>query len=327
LPTASLPAYEAFLLGKYHYRRRQPGDIQVAVEQFELAVNTDGGFADAWDWLAFAWIDAGGERGWTTPARAFPHARAAALRALELDPSLATSRALLGFLRAVYDWDWQPGLAEIERAVAAAPHETGTVWSYAYVLSLLGRHDEAIALVSDLAAAFPEDGRLKQEVAKRLIDAGRYAEATLAANQARDAGAELAQVRQVLGIAAVGAGKLEAAIAEFESALQLQQRGPQAAGYLAATYALAGRTDEARVLLRELEAQAGAEQLDVMRARIYVALGDHGRALTLLEASGELHLRDVCGIGNDPFFVALRGETRFAAVVAHMGLGSVHSVG
>jgi len=327
LPTASLSAYEAFLLGKYHYRRRQPGDVQVAIEQFEIAVDTDGGFADAWDWLAFAWIEAGGELGWTTPSRAFPHARAAALRALELDPSLATSRALLGYLRAVYDWDWQSGLAEIERAVAAAPHETGTVWSDAYVLSLLGRHDEAIALVSDLAAAFPEDGRMKQEVAKRLIDAGRYTEATRAANQARDAGAEPGQVRQLLGIADVGAGELEAAIAEFESALLLQQRGPQAASYLAATYALAGRHDEARVLLRELEAHAGAEQLDVMLARIYLALGDSGRALTLLEEAGDLRLSDVCGIGNDPFFVALRGEVRFAAVVARMGLGSAPPVG
>jgi TolB-like protein/Flp pilus assembly protein TadD len=327
LPTASVPAYEAFLLGKYHYRRRQPGDIQVAIEQFEIAVNTDGAFADAWDWLAFAWIEAAGEIGWTTPVRAFPHARAAALRALELDPSLATSQALLGFLRAVYDWDWQQGLAEIERAVAAAPHETGTVWSNAYVLSLLGRHDEAIALVSDLAAAFPEDGRMKREVAERLIDAGRYAEATRAANAAGDAGAEPAQVHQVLGIAAVGAGQLDTAIAEFESALVLQQRAPQAAGYLAATYALAGRNDEARALLSEIEANADAEQLDVMLARVYAAFGDRGRALALLESSAELRLRDVCGIGNDPFFVTLRGEARFAAVVARIGLVPAHPAG
>ena len=328
LPTASLSAYEAFLLGKYHYRRRQPGDIQIAIEQFQLAVNADGGFADAWDWLAFAWVDAGVELGWTTPAQAFPHARAAALRALELDPGLATSQAVLGYLRAVYDWDWQPGLVELERAVAAAPRETGTVWGDAYVLSLLGRHDEAIALVSDLAAAFPADGRMKQEVAERLIDAGRYAEAIRAGNQALDAGAEPGQIHELLGIASVGASELETAISELENALLLQQRGPQAVGYLAATYALAGRRDEARLLLRELEARARTEQLnDVMLARIYLALGDRSRALTLLEGAAELRLPDLCGIRNDPFFVPLRGEARFAAVVARMGLGSTAPVG
>ena len=98
---------------------------------------------------------------------------AAALRALELNPKLATSSALLGFLRATYDWDWQAGVVELERAVAAAPQETGTVWSYAYVLSRLGRHEEAVALVRGLAAARPADGRMKQEVAEQLIDAGK----------------------------------------------------------------------------------------------------------------------------------------------------------
>ena len=150
LPTASLPAYEAFLLGKYHYRRSQPGDLKVAAEQFQLAVNADGGFAEAWDWLAYAWLAAGADLQWTTPSEAFPHARAAALRALELDSNLWTARALLAFLRATYDWEWQAGLAELERAVQAAPEESGTVWSYAYVLSLLGRHDEAIAAGTDV---------------------------------------------------------------------------------------------------------------------------------------------------------------------------------
>jgi Flp pilus assembly protein TadD len=195
------------------------------------------------------------------------------------------------------------------------------------VLSLLGRHDEAIALVSDLAAAFPADGRMKQEVAERLIDAGRYAEAIRAGNQALDAGAEPGQVHELLGIAAVGASELETAISELENALLLQQRGPEAVGYLAATYALAGRRDEARSLLRDLEARARTEQLnDVMLARIYLALGDRSRALTLLEEAADLRLPDLCGIRNDPFFVPLRGETRFAAVVARMGLGSATPV-
>ncbi len=91
LPTASLPAYEAFLLGKYHYRRSQPGDLKVATEQFQLAVNVDGGFAEAWDWLSYAWLAAGADLQWTTPSEAFPHARAAALRALELDSNLWTA--------------------------------------------------------------------------------------------------------------------------------------------------------------------------------------------------------------------------------------------
>ena len=252
LPTASLPAYEAFLLGKYHYRRKQPGDSKLAIEQFEAAVEADADFAVAWDWLAYAWNDAGVDVEWTTPARAFPRARAAALRALELDPKLATSSALLGYLRAAFDWDWQDGVAELERAVAAAPAESGTVWSYAYVLALLGRHEEAVARVRALADALPEDGRLKQEVAERLIDAGRFAEAAEFANAALGTGAEQGQSRDLLGCAAFGAGDFATAVGELERAAVLQQRAAPVVGRLAAAYARVGREDDARALLGEL---------------------------------------------------------------------------
>jgi serine/threonine-protein kinase len=324
LPTASLPAYEAFLLGKYHYRRHQPGDVQIAIEQFQIAVDADGAFADAWDWLAYAWNEAGVELGWTTPARAFPRARAAALRALELDSKLATASALLGFLRATYDWDWQAGLVELERAVAAAPGESGTVWSYAYVLSLLDRHDEAIALVRRLADASPEQGRLRQEVAERLIDAGQYAAAAEAAQAALEIGAEPGQIRELLGIAAFGAGDLDTALDELERAVALQQGAASAVGHLAAVYAHAGRADDARALLVELEARGGAdEQLNVATlARVYAALGERDRALALLERGVEQRQRDVLEIGNDPFFAALGDEPRLARMRERMGLGA-----
>jgi TolB-like protein/DNA-binding winged helix-turn-helix (wHTH) protein/tetratricopeptide (TPR) repeat protein len=324
LPTSSLVAYEAFLLGKYHYRRRQPGDVQIAIEQFQSAVNADGDFAAAWDWLAYAWNDAGVELGWTTPARAFPRARAAALRALDLDPDLATASALLGYLRAVYDWEWSAGLTELEHAVAAAPEETGTVWSYAYVLSLLGRHDEAIRSVTTLAAAFPEDGRLKLEVAERLIDAGRFDAAAAAARAALAGRAEPGQVSELLGVAAFGSGDIGAALTELERAAALQRGASRAVGRLAAVYASAGRADDARVLLAELEARGTSDQLnDVVLARVYLALGDRDRGLTLLEQAAVQRQRDVLGIDNDPFLAAWRGDPRFAAVVARTGLAAV----
>ena len=321
LPTASLSAYEAFLLGKYHYRRHQPGDVRIAIEQFQTAVDADPGFAAAWDWLAYAWNEAGVDLGWTTPARAFPRARAAALRALELDPKMATSSALLGFLRATYDLEWEAGLAELERAVAAAPRETGTVWSYAYVLSLLGRHDEAIGQVATLAAAFPEDGRLKQEIAERLIDAGRFADASEAASAALAGGAEQGLVRELLGIAAFGLGDLATALDELERAVTLHQGAAPAVGRLAAVYARAGRGDDARALLVELESRAADEQSDLVTlARVRLALGERDRALALLEQALEQRQREVLGLRNDPFLVELRDDPRFVRIVEGLGL-------
>ena len=311
------------MLGKYHYRRKQPGDSKIAIEQFQAAVDADPSFAAAWDWLAYAWNDAGVDVEWTTPARAFPRARAAALRALELDAKLATSSALLGYLRAAYDWDWPAGVAELQRAVAAAPTESGTVWSYAYVLSLLGRHDEAVAQVRALADALPEDGRLKQEVAERLIDAGRFAEAVEFANATLGTGAEQGQSRDLLGCAAFGAGDFATAVAELERAAALQQRAAPVVGRLAAAYARAGREGDARALLGELEARAGGAPVNyATAARVYAALGERERALALLEQGAEQRQRDVLDIANDPFFAALRSEPRFVEIVGRMGLAS-----
>ena len=148
---------------------------------------------------------------------------------------------MLAFLRATYDWEWQAGLAELERAVQAAPEESGTVWSYAYVLALLGRHDEAIAQVRTFADASPEDARNRQEVAERLIDAGRFGDAAEAALTARALNGEPGQVSELVGVAAFGAGDLPTAIAELERAVALQKGAAAVVGRLAATYALAGR--------------------------------------------------------------------------------------
>ena len=321
LPTASLPAYEAFLLGKYHYRRSQPGDLKVAAEQFQYAVSADGGFAEAWDWLAYVWVAAGADLQWTTPSEAFPRARAAALRALELDSNLWTARALLAFLRATYDWEWQAGLAELERAAQAAPEESGTVWSYAYVLTLLGRYDEAIALVRTFADASPENARNRQEVGWRLIDAGRFGDAAEAALTARALNAEPGQVSELIGVAAFGADDLPTAIAELERAVALQNGAAAVVGRLAATYAHAGREADARALLAELEARATGPIVNVTTlARVYVALGERDRALALLEQGVEQRQREVLTSVNDPYFATLRGESRFQQMLERMGL-------
>jgi TolB-like protein/Flp pilus assembly protein TadD len=321
LPTASLPAYEAFLLGKYHYRRSQPGDLKMAAEQFQLAVAADGGFAEAWDWLAYAWLAAGADLQWTTPGEAFPRARAAALRALELDSTLWTARALLGFLRATYDWEWQAGLIELERAAQAAPEESGTVWSYAYVLSLLGRHDEAIKHVRTFAAASPDDARNRQEVAERLIDAGRFADAAEAARAARELSGEPGQVSELVGTAAFGSGDLQTAITELERAVALQKGAAAVVGRLAAAYARAGRESDARALLAELEARSTGPIVNVATlARVYVALGEHDRAFELVEQGVEQRQRELLTIVNDPYFAAVRGERRFTEAVERMGL-------
>jgi thioredoxin-like negative regulator of GroEL len=111
------------------------------------------------------------------------------------------------------------------------------------------------------------------------------------------------------------------AAAELERAVGLQLRAAQPLGRLAAAYARAGREGDARALLAELDAARQGESFNVVNAaRVYAALGDSERALALLEQGADERQRDVLGIAHDPFLAALRGEPRFAQLVARMGL-------
>jgi tetratricopeptide (TPR) repeat protein len=321
IPTQNLAAYDEFLLGKYHYRRLQPADLRLSVQHFQRAVELDPAFAEAWDWLAYAWNHAATEQGWTTPRDAYPRARAAAVRALELDPQRGSSRALLGYLRAVYDWDWPGALAELEQAMKQAPQDTGTVWSYAYVLSLTGQHDRAIELTRALARAAPKVGRNELEVAYRLNEAGRYAEAAESAERARALGAEAGLAYDVLGTARLGMGQVDAAIAAFEQAVALQRRAPDVLAHLASALARGGREKEAHAILAELQALGqGTYVSPMVYAEIHAALGGNDAAFAMLEQASSERVRRFLSIGTSPMFVSLRDDPRLATLLAQTGL-------
>ena len=325
LPTSDLGAYESFLLGKYHYRKRTPDDLLLSVQHFDTAVQRDPGFVDAWDWLAYAWNHAGVQQGWTTPSEAYPKARAAAMRALELEPGLATSRALLAFLRAVYDWEWEVALVDLNRAVQADPADSGTVWSYAFVLSLLGRHDEAIRQVESLADLSPEEPGFRQQVAYRLNDAGRYLEAIAAAEKALELGADAGQIEDLLGVAKFGLGEIDRAMAHFESAIELRGRYPDTLGRLAVTYARTGQEGRARHILAELERGESSSHISpVILAQIHTALGELDRAIALLQQAVDERHRGVLWVAQSPFFEDLRGDPRLQQLVTKTGLPMSH---
>jgi len=297
--------------------------MRLAVDYLQAAVDSDPGFAEAWDWLAYAWNHAGVVEAWTNPTEAFPRARAAATRAIELDPDNATALALLGYLRAVFDWDWQPSLIELQRAVAAAPAESGTVWSHAYVLSLLGRHEEAIAMTRALVDAYPGQGRYRLEWAWRLFDAGRYKEAADAAAAALAQGAEAGIVHELLGGSAFALGDLDLAVKELDLAVTLQRRAPAVVARLAAAQAAAGRGGQARRLLGEIETVPAGWQPDpVVLAIAETGLGNLERALSLLEQGLMERRRAVLEIAGNPFLQPLAGTGEFESILERTGLSA-----
>ena len=323
LPTDSIDAYDAFMLGKFHYRRQLPDDIRQSVERFEQAVALDPGFADAWDWLAYAYNHAATNIGHLPPSEAYPKARAAALRALELEPELATAMSILGYIRAVFDRDWIGSVADLERALELDPDDSGTVWSLAHVYAMLGRHEDAVDLTRGFAERFPEDGRNHLEVVNRLIDAGRFDAALAQLETAQARGAEPAMVADTRGVVLVALGRMDEAADTLEYAVTAKQRDAGAVGRLACVYARLGRRSEAMALLDELERRATSERISrLVFATVHAGLGNNDVAVDEIRAATENGGREIIGIGGDVFLASLHGHAGFDALVAELELPS-----
>ena len=321
LPTNNLQAYDFFMLGKYHYRRQLPGDIKQSVDNFEAAVALDPDFADAWDWLAYAYNHAATAVGYLSPHVAYPKARVAALRALEIDPQLATAISILGYIRAVYDWDWAGAVADMRMAISLDPDDSGTVWSLAHVLALLGRHDEAISLTTEFANRGADIGRRHQEVANRLYDAGRYDEALEWLAKASERGAEQAQIEDTIGIVLVGKGELDAALERFEAAIDAGQRQTNTLARLLYTYAATGQDEIAESLFQELLDRAATEAVSpITLATAFMGRGDRDLAMDYLENAAAARDRGILALPTDPFFSALHAEPRYQALIQQFGI-------
>lgn len=134
-------AYDAYLLGRFHLAKF---NVDKAASAFEQAIAIDPGYADPYAGLAdaYVWLGANAQR---PMSEAMPKARAAAQRALELDPSLASAHGALGLLHQSYDWNWKEAEAQYRQALELNPGDVEVHLRYAWMLRVLGRLDESLA--------------------------------------------------------------------------------------------------------------------------------------------------------------------------------------
>jgi TolB-like protein/DNA-binding winged helix-turn-helix (wHTH) protein len=143
-PSTSYEAYDLYLKGRYFWNKRNAQSFRQAAEYFQLSINKDPNYAPAYAGLAdtFALMSS---YGYAPPAEFIPKARAAALKALQLDESLAGAHTSLAVIAQNYDWDWVTAEREYRRAIQLDPdYATAHQW-YAECLGFEGRFDEAFA--------------------------------------------------------------------------------------------------------------------------------------------------------------------------------------
>ncbi|HEX8148628.1 MAG TPA: tetratricopeptide repeat protein [Pyrinomonadaceae bacterium] len=277
--TEVFEAREAYLRGRYFWNKRNAEGVEKSVEHFRRAIDLDPTYAAAYAGLADAYSVLGNYRYGSLPSdECLRLARAAALKAVEVDDELSEAHASLALVRAYQEGDAEAAEREFRRAIELDPsYATAHHW-YSDFLATLGRADEALAEASRAAELDPLSPIISTTVGERLFFAREYERATERLRRTLELDPDFIQARFILGLVYVRQGRRAAAVAELRRARRLAGGGDaRVAAALVQAYALTGRKSEARRLLEELSA-AGAEVAPSDMALVHASLGETERA-------------------------------------------------
>lgn len=314
-------AYENYLKGRYYFSQRTEDALHKSIASFQQAITSAPGYAPAYSGLAEAYAMLG-FRGGLASKDALAGAKKAALKAIELDSSLAEPHASLAFIAETYDWDWPAAEREYKQALELNPGYAQAHNWYAGYLTYIGRFDEGIAEAIRARELDPLSLPLNNALAGRLLAGGRYDEALRQVQKTLELDEHFAPAHQTLGWVYLHSGKQDEAIREFQRALELS--GPADTDIqldLGFALAVSGRKEEARRILEKLEQM---HQQGVVPAAsvavLYGALGESSEAFAWLEKACAERDPQLVYLNAGRRFEPLRKDPRFGEFVRRVGL-------
>jgi tetratricopeptide (TPR) repeat protein len=304
--------YESYLKGRFELHKNTRAGLEKALRHFQAAVDADAMFAPAYAGLAATHSELGLVFFGASPLEVRPKVRAAARKALELDPELVEARVLLADALQK-DWQWTEAQAEYKQAIALSPSDAGAHASFSYWFLCQGRTQEALSWarrgqeLDPLALHGIEVGWI-------LFHARRYDEAIRELRTVLTIEPESPMALWFLGFALIGAERFDEAIATLERTASVSDRSSAVLGVLVHAYAGAGRRAEALRVLDELHRRRKTGYVPPAAfLNAYLGLGDKEEAFTWLERAAEERSNIMQFLKVHPFFDPLRGDPRFAA--------------
>ncbi|HMI53998.1 MAG TPA: tetratricopeptide repeat protein [Candidatus Saccharimonadales bacterium] len=313
-------AYVSYLKGRYFWNKRTADSLKVALAYFNQAIEEDPKYAQAYSGLADTYALLGDwQYAVMTPKEALPKAKAAAIKALELDGALGEAHNSLAFCLDGFDWDLDSAGKEFRRAIELNPgYATAHHW-YAWHLALLRRYDEALAEMRKAENLDPLSLIINADLAELLALAHSYDESILQSRKTIEMDANFALAHNHLGQAYLQKHMNDEAVAELQKAVQLSAGSPTCMANLARAYVASGKTSEAVKLLNDLKKRSSPVSSHASEiAVIYTALGDRGQAMHWLEKGYEERFNP--GVLLRPGFDPLRSDPRFQDLVGRIGL-------
>ena len=317
--TADPEAYQAYLRGRFLWNRRTAANINKALEQFTIATQRDPNYALAFVGLADCYVVLNEYAG--VPAtESMPKAKENAQRALALDSNLAEAYATLGSV-AEYEWNSVEAEENYKRAIALNPNYPTAYHWYSIRLRAWGRYDEAAAMIRRAQEMDPVSSVIAVNVGRthQLFKNDSAAIETLL--KLIEADPAFPAAHQYLALSYLRQGRLTEAVASAEKAVELSNRSGITLGDLGFVYGSLKRQDQARAVIKELEARHAERKAGAINvAMVYAGLGENDKVFEWLEKEFAARGATLQQIGWMTEFESLRDDPRLKDLLRRMNL-------
>jgi serine/threonine protein kinase/Tfp pilus assembly protein PilF len=321
-------AYQLYLKGRFWWNKRVPEALAKSIPYFQQAIEKDPSYALAYSGLADAYSILA-TTSVVDPLAVFPKAKAAALKALEIDDGLAEAHTSLTMVKIYWDWDWDAVEREADRANRLNPnYPTIHQWVSIYWCAR-SRFEKALGEIRRAQELDPLSLIISTHAGWVLYFARRYDEAIQQYRKTLEMEPTFVMARFLLGAAYMQKRMYDEAIANIRQAIEMtKRRSTEMIGSLGNAYALAGRRAEAGKVLEELLAISPTcyvSPYDI--ATVYISLGDKDRGFEWLEKAYQGRAQWMVGLRADPRLDPIRSDPRFRDFLRRLKLDSDPYIG
>ena len=316
-------AYQDYLRGRYFLNRRTEAALKQALGYFQKAIAADPAYAPAYSGLADSYSSLGASSivGGLPPRQAMPEAKAAVLKALQIDSTLAEAHTSLAMVHLLYEWDLAASEKEFRRAIELDPNYTTAHHWYSHCLLPLGRTEESLAESKRALELEPLQLLVGIHLGWHYLYARQYDQAIEEFRKTLELDPAFPQARRYAAWAYLQKGMHPEAIAALRAALNSRERDPEIQGELGHVLAVAGRREEALAMLESLGHLSATRYVSPYSvALVHAGLGDRDQALAWLDKAYAERSDYMPYLRLEPMLDGLRSDRRFTALVERVGL-------
>jgi serine/threonine protein kinase/tetratricopeptide (TPR) repeat protein len=310
-------ANEFYWRGRYFWNKRTQEGFKKALEYFNQAIDKDPGFAPAYTGLADCYAM---QSGILPPLEVFPKAKAAAVKALQLDDALAEAHASLGFAHLFFDWDWPQTVKEYTRAIQLNTNYASAHSIYGMYLVVTKQFDEALAEMKRALELDPASVAINTGVGRVLFYARKYRDAAAQYRKTLEMNPDFSEALFDLGKTFTAQGKYNEAVLMLERGLEVAGEDAGAIAQIAYVHRRAGRKPNAEMAVQSLQSLSTKRYVSPYFFAVAQLGASDEAALDSLEKAYQDRSFSIIYLDVDSRFDPLRSQPRYRRLLQRLGL-------